>query len=196
MKDIQRFHLRIAGIGGQGVVSVSSIIARAAEKQGVAVSVIDRPRSAMRLGPITCDIRFGEPGAASFITPGDADAVLGLEPLDGTLNAAWLLKKNGLLLLNTSQTPSIEELVGGERDARRDDWLKRLEQRGARAISVDANREAAAATGKAANANYYLLGVLTATEKMFPILPDSIRSVLSDQQDKLAAFEKGAAYPA
>ena len=192
----EQFHLRIAGVGGQGIVSLSSVIAKAAEHQGLSVSVIDRPRSAMRLGPITCDIRLGEPGMASFITPGDADVVLGIEPLDGVLNGAWLLKKDGLLLLNESQTLSIDELVGGNQDARRTDWLNQLNQRGARVISVDANQAAVKSTGNTVNANYYLLGVLISTEKSFPVLPESIRSVLSGQTDKMTAFEKGMLAPA
>lgn len=189
--DGQRFDLRIAGVGGQGVVGLSTLIARAAARQGLFVSVIDRPRSAMRLGPITCDLRFGRPGSAAFITPGDADAVLALEPLDGVMNAAWLLKKDGLLLLNAAETPTIEEIVSGKRDARRDDWLDAVEQRGAAVVRVDAAKEAVDCGSSAESEGYFLLGVLCAGAAGFPVSTQAIREELAGQTGRLTAFEGG-----
>lgn len=187
----QRFDLRVVGVGGQGVVGLSTAIARAAARQGLTASAIDRPRSAMRLGPITCDLRFGDSGAASFITSGDADAVLALEPLDGVLNAAWLLKKDGFLLLNAAETPTIEELVSGKRDARRDDWLDAVEQRGAAVLRVDAAKEAVECGSDAESGGYFLLGVLCASAKGFPVSPQAIREELAGQTGRLTAFEGG-----
>ena len=185
----QEYALRLAGIGGQGVVSLSSAIARAAARQGLAVSVIDRPRSAMRLGPITCDLRFGAAGRAAFIPSGNADAVLALEPLDGALNAARLLKKDGLVLLNAAATLSIDELVGGERDARRDEWIALVESRGAKVVRVNAPALAKKAGGSAVDANFFLLGVLCQLEKRFPVSAESLRAELSGGAK--TAFEAG-----
>ena len=50
------FYLRIAGIGGQGSVHLAKTLAQAAVACGTTVSMFERPRSAMRLGPITCDL--------------------------------------------------------------------------------------------------------------------------------------------
>ncbi len=192
MAILQSYNLRLCGIGGQGVVSLSSAIARAAAKQGVQISVIDRPRSAMRLGPITCDLRFGAPDYAAFIPAGNADAVLALEPLDGALNAARLLKKSGTLLLNAAETPAIDELVSGERDKRREEWVTLVLRRGAAVLRVDASAEAERVTGSAVNANFFLLGVLCRAEKRFPMLPESLLGELKG--GALAAFEAGLAY--
>lgn len=191
MASEQAYSLRIAGIGGQGVVSVSSVIAHAAVKQGLSVSVIDRPRSAMRLGPITCDLRFGAPGVAPFIPAGSADAVLALEPLDGAMNAARLLKKSGTVLVNTAETRAIGELVSGERDGRREEWIALVEARGANVVRVNASVLAQKATGGVVNANYFLLGVLCKTAQGFPVLPQNIRGELAG--GALIAFEAGLA---
>ena len=83
------FNLRVVGIGGKGVVRITSEIAEAALSEGLKFTVVERPRSAMRLGPITCDIIFGQDNFAPFIAAGDADAVFSCEPLDGAMNAAY-----------------------------------------------------------------------------------------------------------
>lgn len=185
----QSYNLRLCGIGGQGVVSLSSVIARAAARQGLTVSVIDRPRSAMRLGPITCDLRFGAAGRAAFIPAGNADAVLALEPLDGALNAARLLKRDGLVVLNAAETLSIDELVAGERDARRDEWIALVESRGAKVVRADAPALAKKAGGSAVDANFFLLGLFCRLEKRFPVSVESFRAELSG--DAKMAFEAG-----
>ena len=94
------FYLRIAGIGGQGSVHLAKTLAQAAVACGTTVSMFERPRSAMRLGPITCDLCFNAPAFSPLIVPGEADAVLGMEPLDGVMNAAYYL-----CLLYTSPSP-------------------------------------------------------------------------------------------
>ena len=124
------FRLRIAGIGGQGTVHLAKTLAAAAAASGVKVTMIERPRSAMRLGPITCDLCFQDPEFAPFITPGDADAVLGMEPLDGVLNAEYYIKKNGTVILQSEETPTVDEFVLLQRDPRRDEWKQELHAEG------------------------------------------------------------------
>ena len=81
------FYLRICGVGGQGSVHLAGTLAAAAVREGISVSVIDRPRSAMRLGPITCDLCLGQEGFAPFIVPGEADAVLKQLPAHAAVGA-------------------------------------------------------------------------------------------------------------
>jgi indolepyruvate ferredoxin oxidoreductase len=55
----EEFRLRITGLGGQGVMTIATVISQAAVKNGLNVTSLDRLRSAMRLGPVHCDIRLG-----------------------------------------------------------------------------------------------------------------------------------------
>lgn len=182
---MKEFYLRIAGVGGQGVVHLATTISSAAADSGIPVSCIDRPRSAMRLGPITCDVCFGQTSYSPFIVPGTADAVLGMEPLDGTLNAAYFLKHGGTLILQARPTPTIEEVVSGKADVRRVDWKADLEARGAKIIEADP----AEITG--AGRNYYMLGVLLKACPEFPLTSAAIEKELADQPINLAFFKKG-----
>lgn len=178
------YNLRLAGIGGRGVVGLATVIAKAAQRAGVAVSVIDRPRSAMRLGPITCDIIFGQQGFAPFIAPGDADALLAAEPLDGVMNARWLLKKGGVAVLSTDAMPTIDELVSGDEDPRRAEWMTATKKRAGKLLRVDT-------AGDGVAAGYHLLGALVAAAPGFPVPQAALREELADRPEALAGFEKG-----
>lgn len=185
MSQNQEFHLRIAGIGGQGVVHLATTIASAAADEGIPVSVIDRPRSAMRLGPITCDLCFGQAEFAPFIVPGEADVVLGMEPLDGVMNAAYLLKPDGTAVLQARPTPTIEEVVACQEDARRSQWKQLLEERGGRIVLVDTAGIAGIGL------NYYMLGALLAACSAFPVSARAIEKELAGQDENLTHFRQG-----
>lgn len=179
------FYLRVAGIGGQGSVHLAKTLAQAAAASGIKVSMIERPRSAMRLGPITCDLCFNAPAFAPFIVPGEADAVLGMEPLDGIMNAAYYLKPNGTLLLQAQPTPTIDESVLVTTDPRREEWKQQLVQRGARILTI--LPEGDDMQGK----NYYMLGALLQVCPQLPVSAAAIEQQLSDQQTNLEFFRTG-----
>lgn len=182
------FNLRIAGIGGRGVVGLATTIAGAAASSGVPVSVIDRPRSAMRLGPITCDVILGSQGFAPFIAPGDADVVLALEPLDGLANAQWLLKTGGTAIISNLVMPTIDELVSGVTDVRRHQLLETMEKRSGKMAVVDVT---ALEDVLGPAVNYYLLGIMVVSTPGFPVPANAIREELAARPEALAGFEKG-----
>ena len=187
------FNLRVVGIGGEGIVSLSSLIAETAVAAGISVTVVERPRSAMRLGPITCDIIFHQENIAAFIAPGDADAVLSPEPLDGIMNAAYCLRKGGLALLNGRGTPTIAEIVSGAEDARLSELTRTAEEFGVHIKFVDAVATSLERMGNTLGVNDYLLGALCALEKRFPLNPDQLRVALAAQPGRLYCFERGLA---
>ena len=179
------FYLRICGVGGQGSVHLAGTLAAAAVREGISVSVIDRPRSAMRLGPITCDLCLGQEGFAPFIVPGEADAVLGQEPLDGVLNAAYYLKKGGTLVLQSEATPSIGEAVACGIDERRTAWKEKMLRWGCQVVEADAS--AITGTGR----NYYMLGVFLRACPWFPISAAAVEEELAGQAKNLQCLREG-----
>lgn len=179
------YYLRVAGVGGQGTVHLSRTLANAAADSGIPVSMIERPRSAMRLGPITCDLCFDSPAFAPFILPGQADAVLGMEPLEGITNAAYYLKRNGTLLLQAEATPTIEEVVLVMTDPRREDWKQQLAERGAKILT--AAPEGEEAQGK----NYYMLGALMRACPELPVTAEAVERQLAGQAVNLEMFRRG-----
>ena len=111
--------------------------------------------------------------------------MLGMEPLDGIMNAAYYLKPNGTLLLQAQPTPTIDESVLVTTDPRREEWKQQLAQRGARILTV--LPEGNDMQGK----NYYMLGALLQVCPQLPVSAAAIEQQLSDQQTNLEFFRKG-----
>ena len=78
------FQMIVSGVGGQGSIRISHVIADAAIRQGFSVKVGEKFGAAMRGGAVSSHVRIGEEGAdmAPVIPRGGADAVMALEPLE------------------------------------------------------------------------------------------------------------------
>jgi indolepyruvate ferredoxin oxidoreductase beta subunit len=79
MRD--RFKLLVVGVGGQGVLLVARCVGEAALQQGQEVMVGQLHGMSQRGGSVHSTVLIGS-GHSSFIGPGEADLVLGLEPLE------------------------------------------------------------------------------------------------------------------
>lgn len=196
MNSGNQYNLRIAGLGGQGVVTLATIIAEAAAFAGLKISVIDRPRSAMRLCQIYCDVIFGQDYLAPLIAQGTADVVIGMEPLEGIRSAADLIRKGGSLLLNSSRIPQISEIVTGEPYPELDPLISEIENHDATLMFVNANEMAADETGSILGANFVMLGILAKYANDFPLSADQLRQVIEKDSSNIRCFERGLAYSA
>jgi indolepyruvate ferredoxin oxidoreductase len=76
------FCLRMVGIGGTGVVTLSQIVATAAALDGQSVSALDQTGLAQKGGPVVSDIIFGIEGrpAAVRLSEASADLYLAMDP--------------------------------------------------------------------------------------------------------------------
>ena len=86
----------LAGVGGQGVLSVAAIIARAAVQEGLEVRQSEVHGMAQRGGAVLAHLRIADNGIASDLVPrGGADLILSMEPLESLRYTAWLSPKLG-----------------------------------------------------------------------------------------------------
>ena len=84
----------LAGVGGQGVLSVAAIIAQAALKEGLEVRQSEVHGMAQRGGAVLAHLRMANNGIASDLVPrGGADLILSMEPLESLRYVAWLSPK-------------------------------------------------------------------------------------------------------
>ena len=84
----------LAGVGGQGVLSVAAVIARAAVAEGLAVRQSEVHGMAQRGGAVLAHLRLADKAIASDLVPrGGADLILSMEPLESLRYAAWLSPK-------------------------------------------------------------------------------------------------------
>jgi indolepyruvate ferredoxin oxidoreductase beta subunit len=87
----------IAGLGGQGVLKASDILADAALRTGLDVKKSEIKGMSQRGGSVTSDVRFGRRVLSPMVAPGEADYLLVLEPTQVEANKHYL-KPDGRLI--------------------------------------------------------------------------------------------------
>ncbi|MDN5364410.1 MAG: indolepyruvate ferredoxin oxidoreductase, beta subunit [Eubacteriales bacterium] len=91
----------IAGVGGQGTVLASRIIASAAMRAGEKVFTSETIGMAQREGSVVSQVRIGEPLYGPQIPDGKAEILLGLE-LAEAVRALPKLKPGGMVIVNSA----------------------------------------------------------------------------------------------
>jgi len=89
-----------SGVGGQGVILITEITALAAVRSGYDVKQTEVHGVSQRGGSVETQVRFGKRVWSPMVTPGNADAVVGLETLEGLRSAHYAQAETGVILLN------------------------------------------------------------------------------------------------
>lgn len=95
----------MAGLGGQGVLTASDILAGAAFLSGLDVKKAELHGMSQRSGPVTADIRFGQRVFSPMVPGGAADFLLVLaENLADSYRA--MLRQGGVLIEQSAIDPA------------------------------------------------------------------------------------------
>ncbi len=110
-----KYDIILAGVGGQGVLSVSSIIASSAMKEGLAVKQSEVHGMSQRGGAVLANLRLADRPVASDLIPlGRASMILSMEPLE-SLRYLRYLSAQGAVITSTNpmvNIPDYPELDG------------------------------------------------------------------------------------
>ncbi len=151
-----------AGVGGQGIVTASDILAHAALCAGLHAKKAETHGMAQRGGSVISHVRISsQPVASPLIPEGQADFLVALELLEG-LRWLWMLAPTGRLLADRRRIDPLPVQLG--QAAYPEDAEERLAERG---ITIDATY-VARRIGQPRAANAVMLGALAA----FVELPD------------------------
>ena len=88
----------LCGVGGQGTVLASRIIASAAMEKGLFARTAETIGMAQRGGSVVSHVRIGEKVPSPMIPQGKADLILGFEPGEALRNLGYL-KEGGTVIL-------------------------------------------------------------------------------------------------
>lgn len=103
------FDIILAGVGGQGVLSLSSIIAGAALDEGLFVKQSEVHGMAQRGGAVTAHLRLADRPIESDLVPlGVASMILSLEPLEA-LRYLEYLAADGTVITATQPVANIRD---------------------------------------------------------------------------------------
>jgi indolepyruvate ferredoxin oxidoreductase beta subunit len=112
-----KYDIVIAGVGGQGTVSVSSIIAWAAMSEGLSVKQSEVHGMSQRGGSVVTNLRISDkPIASDLIPKGAASLILSIEPLEGLRYLSYLSKEGALIsstdpVVNIPDYPKLDSLL-------------------------------------------------------------------------------------
>ena len=150
----------IAGVGGQGSILASHLLAETALKEGLETKLAETFGAATRGGSVMAHVRIGEVWAPT-IKEDEADVVVSMEPLEGLRVARTFLKPGGWALLNSRPWVPIDVAVGRAEYPSLQHIVEALSKLDARVFTLDAT-ELALQAGNARTANSVMLGGLFA----------------------------------
>jgi len=100
--NIDQFNILSVGVGGQGVIRVTQILASAALLDNFYVRTAETHGMAQRGGSVSGYLRFGDLVDGPLIAAGFADIIMALEPLEAVRNIKYAGKKS-IIFLNDKQ---------------------------------------------------------------------------------------------
>jgi len=187
----RRLDAVLAGVGGQGVLSIGALIAGAAADAGLWVKQSEVHGMSQRGGAVEAYLRIADrPITGDLIGRGQADLILSLEPVEA-LRHLEMLRPDGIVVSSTEPVENVPDYPELEVVL---DRIRSLPG----SVLVDAGRLARAA-GNAKAANVVLVG---AAAPYLPVSTDAIEErigrIFAAKGDKvvdanLAAFRAGLA---
>lgn len=88
----------LAGVGGQGILSIASIIGYAALKKGLTLKQAEVHGMSQRGGDVQSHFRLADHEIASDLIPqGQADLIISVEPMESLRYMPWLSPKGWLI---------------------------------------------------------------------------------------------------
>jgi indolepyruvate ferredoxin oxidoreductase beta subunit len=191
---MKEFNIVLAGVGGQGTLLAAEVIGSAAVRDGLNVRVSEIHGMAQRGGAVVSNVRIGEGVLASTVLEGQADVLLGFEPLETVRNLKSESEKT-LVIMNTQQIPPTQLAAKNTEYPSVEDVLAKIRLFTCKVIVVEA-AELAKKAGSRLTQNSVLLGALAAV-KGFPVNAKSVVEVLRELVPKkyvemnVKAFELG-----
>ena len=155
---MKTFSLMFAGVGGQGSLLIAELTSLAAVSAGYDTKQTEVHGVSQRGGSVETHVRFGEKVHSPIVTPGEADAVVGLEKLEALRFAHYVNPKEGTILVN-----DYELIPGSVANAEKiypHETIDFLKSKGLRVIVLPAS-QTARELGDGRMANVVLLGALS-----------------------------------
>ncbi len=168
----------VAGVGGQGSILTSHLLAEAALKGGQGVKLAETFGAATRGGSVFAHVRLGQAWAPT-IREDAADVVVSLEPVEGLRVACNYLKPGGWAVFNTHPWYPVDVTVGRAKYPSVSDITQAMSRLGAHLITLDAT-ELAIQAGDARASNSVILGGLFALS-ILPIQESCLFEAMKDR---------------
>ena len=108
----------LAGVGGQGILSIATVIGSAALEQGLYLKQAEVHGMSQRGGDVQSNLRLSSnPIHSDLIPRGAADLVVSLEPMEALRYIPWLSKEGWIItntvpFVNIPDYPKMDKVMG------------------------------------------------------------------------------------
>lgn len=150
----------LAGVGGQGTVLASKIIAQAAIDKGLMVRTSETIGMAQRGGCVVSHVRIGEEIHSPLIPMGAADVIIGFEPAEAVRHLSYL-KEDGMVIVSKNAIKPVTDSLS-KTNYSGDDMIRYLQSQVKDLIIIDGD-VITAECGSSRVLNTALLGAAAAT---------------------------------
>ena len=183
----------LAGVGGQGILSIATVIGSAALQQGLHLKQAEVHGMSQRGGDVQSNLRLSSDTIYSDLIPqGGADLIVSLEPLEA-LRYLPYLAKGGWIITNTAPLVNIPNYPDQEQ-------LKAELDKQPHVVALDADAMAKD-LGNPRGANMVLLGAMAAELHILEpeALREGIRRIFARKgesvvENNIKAFDAGLAF--
>ncbi len=194
---MKEFNIVLAGVGGQGTILAAEILGVAAVKDGLNTRVSEIHGMAQRGGAVTSSVRIGENVASPTVLEGQADVLIGFEPLE-TLRNLKFVSERTFVIMSDERIPPTELAAKNIAYPSIEEILEKIRKFTESVIAVETERLAKEA-GSILTRNIVLLGVLAASGKL-PVKDESMIEALKELvpakhvETNVKAFKLGYEY--
>jgi len=172
---VKEFNIVLAGVGGQGTLLAAEILGTAAVKDELNVRVSEIHGMAQRGGAVVSTVRIGDAVRAPTVIDGQADVLLGFEPLETLRNLKYASRKT-LVIMNSEEIPPAGLAAKNLKYPGLEEVKQKISRFTEKIIVVDAAQLAEEA-GSSLAQNSVLVGALAAVAS-FPVKLESVVEAL------------------
>ncbi len=161
----------IAGVGGQGVLTLAEILAKAALADNLNVRVGEIHGMAQRGGHVVCTVRIGENVYGPIIDSGTANLIVGFEPLE-TLREIHAVSNDGYVVMSSHIQYPVAVSMGQTEYPDHGEIISQIRRFTDKILEIDA-MELAKEAGSSRSMNMVMLGAILGTN-LTPIKKESV----------------------
>jgi indolepyruvate ferredoxin oxidoreductase beta subunit len=160
----------LAGVGGQGILTLAVLIVNAAVREGLNVRQAEVHGMSQRGGAVEAHVRLSDgPLFSNLVAKGCADLILATEPLEALRNIDYL-SAGGLVVTNSATVENIPDYPS------REELMRLLQGCGRTVYLIDAAAVAREA-GTARAQNVVMIGAASA---FVGLRPESLQAAVSE----------------